>query len=83
MRCGPAAFKSISKSAQGEGLNQWFNVTITEGRNREVRRMWEAVDIQVSRLLRIRYGNILLPKSLARGKWMGLILNLSATFVIK
>ncbi|MDF7671562.1 23S rRNA pseudouridine(2605) synthase RluB [Orbaceae bacterium ESL0721] len=68
---GPAAFKSISAQG-GEGLNQWFNVTITEGRNREVRRMWEAVDIQVSRLLRIRYGNILLPKSLARGKWMEL-----------
>lgn len=68
---GPAAFKSI-KSQGGDGLNQWFNVTITEGRNREVRRMWEAVDAQVSRLLRIRYGNIALPKGLSRGTWMEL-----------
>jgi 23S rRNA pseudouridine2605 synthase len=68
---GPAAFNSI-KPQGGDGLNQWFNVVITEGRNREVRRMWEAVDVQVSRLLRIRYGNITLPKGLSRGTWMEL-----------
>lgn len=68
---GPAAFKSI-KAQGGDGINQWFNVVITEGRNREVRRMWEAIDIQVSRLLRIRYGNITLPKGLSRGTWMEL-----------
>lgn len=71
---GPAAFKSI-KSQGGEGLNKWFNVTITEGRNREVRRMWEAVGVQVSRLLRVRYGNISLPKWLSRGTWTELDLN--------
>lgn len=68
---GPAAFNSI-KPQGGDGLNQWFNVVITEGRNREVRRMWEAVGVQVSRLLRIRYGNITLPKGLSRGTWMEL-----------
>ncbi|WP_366518749.1 23S rRNA pseudouridine(2605) synthase RluB [uncultured Gilliamella sp.] len=68
---GPAAFKSI-KAQGGDGLNQWFNVVITEGRNREVRRMWEAIEVQVSRLLRIRYGNITLPKGLSRGTWIEL-----------
>lgn len=68
---GPAAFKSISAQG-GEGLNQWYNVVLTEGRNREVRRMWEAVEVQVSRLIRIRYGDILLPKALPRGGWLEL-----------
>ncbi|WP_085247789.1 23S rRNA pseudouridine(2605) synthase RluB [Gilliamella mensalis] len=68
---GPASFQSI-KAQGGDGLNQWFNVVITEGRNREVRRMWEAIEVQVSRLLRIRYGNITLPKGLSRGTWMEL-----------
>ena len=68
---GPASFKSV-KAQGGDGLNQWFNVVITEGRNREVRRMWEAVEVQVSRLLRVRYGNILLPKQLSRGTWIEL-----------
>ena len=63
---GPAAFKTI-KFTGGEGINQWYNVTLTEGRNREVRRLWEAVGVQVSRLIRVRYGDILLPKGLPRG----------------
>lgn len=65
---GLAQFKSI-KPAGGQGMNQWFNVTLMEGRNREVRRLWESQDIQVSRLIRIRYGNIELMKSLPRGGW--------------
>ncbi|HAP82585.1 MAG TPA: 23S rRNA pseudouridine(2605) synthase RluB, partial [Enterobacteriaceae bacterium] len=63
---GPAAFKTI-KFTGGEGINQWYNVTLTEGRNREVRRLWEAVGVQVSRLIRVRYGDIPLPKGLPRG----------------
>ena len=63
---GPAAFKTI-KFTGGEGINQWYNVTLTEGRNREVRRLWEAVGVQVSRLIRVRYGDINLPKGLPRG----------------
>lgn len=64
----PANFKEI-KPVGGTGLNQWFDVTLTEGRNREVRRLWESQGIQVSRLIRIRYGNIKLMKSLPRGGW--------------
>lgn len=70
---GPANFKQI-KVVGGTGINQWFDVTLTEGRNREVRRLWESQGIQVSRLIRIRYGNIKLEKNLPRGGWeeMGL-----------
>ncbi len=65
---GPASFRSLRYSG-GEGLNQWYNVTLTEGRNREVRRLWEAVGVQVSRLIRVRYGDIALPKGIPRGGW--------------
>lgn len=71
---GPASFKTISFQG-GEGINQWYNVTLTEGRNREVRRLWEAVGVQVSRLIRVRYGDLPLPKGLPRGGWAGLPLN--------
>ncbi|MDR7342596.1 23S rRNA pseudouridine2605 synthase [Pantoea alhagi] len=65
---GPASFRTL-KFTGGEGINQWYNVTLTEGRNREVRRLWEAVGVQVSRLIRVRYGDINLPKGLPRGGW--------------
>ncbi|WP_109078733.1 23S rRNA pseudouridine(2605) synthase RluB [Aggregatibacter kilianii] len=65
---GPANFKEI-KFGGGVGMNQWFDVTLMEGRNREVRRLWESQGIQVSRLIRIRYGNIKLMKTLPRGGW--------------
>ncbi|WP_350912576.1 23S rRNA pseudouridine(2605) synthase RluB [Providencia huaxiensis] len=65
---GPASFKTVSYRG-GEGMNQWFNVTLTEGRNREVRSLWESVGVQVSRLIRVRYGDIDLPKGLPRGGW--------------
>ncbi|MGG8896436.1 hypothetical protein ACQ9AO_26540, partial [Escherichia coli] len=65
---GPAAFKTI-KFSGGEVINQWYNVTLTEGRNLEVRRLWEEVGVQVSRLIRVCYGDIPLPKGLPRGGW--------------
>lgn len=71
---GPAAFEKIKLSG-GEGLNQWYHVTLREGRNREVRRLWESQDVQVSRLMRIRYGSIELPKKLPLGGWQELELN--------
>ncbi|WP_199611315.1 23S rRNA pseudouridine(2605) synthase RluB [Flocculibacter collagenilyticus] len=65
---GPAKFKSI-KNAGGEGINHWFHVMLTEGRNREVRRLWESQGVQVSRLIRVRYGDLELEKSLPQGGW--------------
>ena len=68
---GVAHFGSIENGG-GEGANCWYRVTISEGRNREVRRMFEAVGHAVSRLIRIRYGAMLLPRGLKRGAWMEL-----------
>lgn len=68
---GPAQFDSI-KAAGGEGINQWWHVTLREGRNREVRRLWESQEVQVSRLIRVRYGQVELPKTLPRGGWVEL-----------
>ena len=68
---GPARFGALEDGG-GEGANCWYRVTIQEGRNREVRRMFEAVGHAVSRLIRIRYGQMLLPRGLKRGEWMEL-----------
>ena len=68
---GMAAFGSIEDGG-GEGANCWYRVTISEGRNREVRRMMESVGHAVSRLIRIRYGAMVLPRGLKRGAWLEL-----------
>lgn len=65
---GRAQFKSIEDGG-GEGANQWYRVVIMEGRNREVRRMIEALGHAVSRLIRIRYGAVCLPSNLRQGQW--------------
>ena len=67
----PASFRSIEDGG-GEGANHWYRVVITEGRNREVRRLFEEVGLTVSRLIRIRYGTVVLPRGLKRGVWVDL-----------
>lgn len=64
---GMARFEEIVDSG-GEGANHWYHVVLMEGRNREVRRMWEAVGVKVSRLMRVRYANAMLTKSQRPGK---------------
>lgn len=64
---GIAKFKRIEFRG-GEGTNAWYHVVLSEGRNREVRRLWESQGVEVSRLIRIRYGKLYMPRSLARGE---------------
>ncbi|QBJ62722.1 23S rRNA pseudouridine(2605) synthase RluB [Pseudoalteromonas sp. DL-6] len=66
---GPAKFTGI-KPMGGEGINRWYNVTLNEGRNREVRRLWQSQDVEVSRLIRIRYGKLELDKRVPQGGWI-------------
>lgn len=71
LRDGTASFGSV-RAAGGSGANRWYHVTLREGRKREVRRMWQAVGARVSRLIRIRYGPVSLPRQLRAGKWQEL-----------
>ena len=66
---GQARFEEVvDTDPDARGVNHWYHVVLMEGRNREVRRMWEAVGLQVSRLMRVRYGNILLEKGHKQGR---------------
>lgn len=65
---GTANFSDISP-AGGSGINRWFHVTLFEGRNREVRRLWESQGVKVSRLKRVRFGPAFLPSRLSMGRW--------------
>ncbi len=67
-------FDSITDGG-GQGSNHWYNVIIKEGRNREVRRLWQSQDLRVSRLTRVRYGNLTLPRTLKLGRKVELSLD--------
>ncbi len=68
---GVARFTDI-KEGGGEGINRWFYVVLMEGRNREVRRLWESQGLTVSRLKRVRFGSVFIPSKLKKGQWMEL-----------
>lgn len=68
---GVAKFESVEPHG-GEGRNHWYHLVVSEGRNRLVRRMFEALDYRVSRLMRVRFGVVKLPPSLRRGAWIEL-----------
>ncbi len=63
-----AGFAHVERRG-GSGVNQWYRVVLRRGRYREVRRLWQALDHPVSRLVRIRFGSVRLPRNLARGAW--------------
>jgi 23S rRNA pseudouridine2605 synthase len=65
---GLARFTDIVDGA-GQGRNRWFYCVVMEGRNREVRRLWESQDVKVSRLKRVRFGNIFIPSHVRVGQW--------------
>lgn len=68
---GMAKFTDV-QYFDGEGQNKWYHVVLMEGRNREVRRLWESQGVEVSRLKRVRYGCIFLPSNIPVGTWVEL-----------
>lgn len=79
---GMAQFGSI-EFVGGEGSNRWYRVTINEGRNREVRRMIEAMGLTVSRLIRTRFGEVVLPSNLRRGRWEELSSEMATALMVR
>ena len=77
---GVAKFKRV-EARGGEGANSWYHVVINEGRNREVRRLWESQELEVSRLIRIRYGSLHMPRFLGRGEHVELTKDEVAAFL--
>ena len=71
---GPAKFTDIQivESEREEAMNRWFYVALMEGRNREVRRLWESQGVQVNRLKRVRYGPVFIPSHITSGHWFEL-----------
>ena len=66
---GPARFTDIQEAPGGEGLNHWYHCVVMEGRNREVRRLWESQGLVVSRLKRVRFGPVFMTSDLPMGRW--------------
>jgi 23S rRNA pseudouridine2605 synthase len=66
---GPARFTDIQDGG-GDGINRWFYVVLMEGRNREVRRLWESQGLTVSRLKRVRFGDVFIPPKVKQGQWV-------------
>ena len=79
---GNAAFGALEYLG-GDGSNRWYRVTLQEGRNREVRRMFEAIGVTVSRLIRTRFGDIVLPRNLRRGRWEELDSKLATALMVR
>ncbi|XXF10738.1 pseudouridine synthase [Pseudomonas sp. D2-3] len=66
---GPAKFTDIKEAPGGEGFNHWYHCVVMEGRNREVRRLWESQGLVVSRLKRVRFGPVFMTSDLPMGRW--------------
>jgi len=66
---GMAKFSDVQVAPEGDGLNRWYHCVVMEGRNREVRRLWESQDVVVSRLKRVRFGPVFLTADVSVGRW--------------